>query len=191
MFRFLGTAAPRTIRAKKVAADELSRGRLSRCRDPDPPCLRNRLPGGIRPSSVAFSGFHGPPRQLERLLRLSLGTGRRPAKPENLDTENVSSTRSIARPARNQNMPGRWHTPAGVAVRDNMKGYKIDTGHLHRGVEGRTRRHRVASTATIEIDEFVPKTRYRQTISDPPYYLVPDGKVGHDAFACSQKPSRP
>src|SRR3984885_14415967 len=39
------------------------------------------------------------------------------------------------------------------------------------------------STRTIEIDEFVPRTDIDSRYVIRPYYLVPDGKVGHDAFA--------
>src|ERR1700723_3531879 len=39
------------------------------------------------------------------------------------------------------------------------------------------------STHTIEIDEFVPKSDIDNRYLIRPYYLVPDGKVGHDAFA--------
>jgi DNA end-binding protein Ku len=39
------------------------------------------------------------------------------------------------------------------------------------------------STHTIEIDEFVPKAEIDNRYLIRPYYLVPDGKVGHDAFA--------
>jgi len=40
------------------------------------------------------------------------------------------------------------------------------------------------STRTIEIRmEFVPKSDIDSRYLIRPYYLVPDGKVGHDAFA--------
>ena len=39
------------------------------------------------------------------------------------------------------------------------------------------------STRTIEIDEFVPRSDIDSRYVIRPYYLVPDGKVGHDAFA--------
>ncbi len=39
------------------------------------------------------------------------------------------------------------------------------------------------STRTIEIDEFVDKTDIDRRYLIRPYYLRPDGKVGHDAFA--------
>jgi DNA end-binding protein Ku len=38
------------------------------------------------------------------------------------------------------------------------------------------------STRTI-FDEFVPKSSIDPRYLIRPYYLVPDGKVGHDAFA--------
>ncbi len=38
------------------------------------------------------------------------------------------------------------------------------------------------STRTIDIDEFVPKTDIDTRYLIRPYYLVPDGKIGHDAF---------
>ena len=39
------------------------------------------------------------------------------------------------------------------------------------------------STRTIDIDEFVPKSDIDPRYLIRPYYLIPDGKVGHDAFA--------
>ena len=39
------------------------------------------------------------------------------------------------------------------------------------------------STRTIEIDEFVPRSEIDDLYLVRPYYLVPDGKVGHDAYA--------
>jgi DNA end-binding protein Ku len=39
------------------------------------------------------------------------------------------------------------------------------------------------STRTIEIDEFVDRTEIDPRYLIRPYYLCPDGKVGHDAFA--------
>jgi DNA end-binding protein Ku len=39
------------------------------------------------------------------------------------------------------------------------------------------------STRTIEIDEFVPRSEIDDHYLVRPYYIVPDGKVGHDAYA--------
>ena len=43
------------------------------------------------------------------------------------------------------------------------------------------------STRTIDIDEFVPKSSIDPRNLIRPYYLVPDGKVGHDALAVIEK----
>ncbi len=39
------------------------------------------------------------------------------------------------------------------------------------------------STRTIEIDEFVPRKEIDDLYLVRPYYITPDGKVGHDAYA--------
>jgi DNA end-binding protein Ku len=46
------------------------------------------------------------------------------------------------------------------------------------------------STRTIEIDEFVDKTDIDPRYLIRPYYLRPDGKVGHDAFAVIRETTR-
>ena len=42
---------------------------------------------------------------------------------------------------------------------------------------------RIESTRTLEIDSFVPIAEIDRRYLDRPYYLVPDGKAGADAFA--------
>lgn len=42
---------------------------------------------------------------------------------------------------------------------------------------------RIESTRTLEIDSFVPIAEIDRRYLDRPYYLVPDGKTGADAFA--------
>jgi len=39
------------------------------------------------------------------------------------------------------------------------------------------------STRTIDIDQFVPRSEIDDLYLVRPYYIVPDGKVGHDAYA--------
>jgi DNA end-binding protein Ku len=46
------------------------------------------------------------------------------------------------------------------------------------------------STRTIDIDEFVPKSSIDARYLIRPYYLVPDGKVGHDAYAVIRETTR-
>jgi DNA end-binding protein Ku len=41
----------------------------------------------------------------------------------------------------------------------------------------------VESKRTIEIDPFAPKDETDELYLDTPYYVLPDGKVGRQAFA--------
>lgn len=70
-----------------------------------------------------------------------------------------------------------------VANEDIMKGYKIDTDTYIEVSKDELEDIALESTRTIEIDEFVPRTDIDSRYVIRPYYLVPDGKVGHDAFA--------
>jgi DNA end-binding protein Ku len=48
----------------------------------------------------------------------------------------------------------------------------------------------VDSTHTIEIDSFVPRQQIDQRYLDNPYYITPDGQVGHEAFAVIREAMR-
>src|SRR3982074_2341265 len=64
-----------------------------------------------------------------------------------------------------------------------MKGYKVDIDTYIEVSKDELDDLALESTRTIEIDEFVPKADIDNRYLIRPYYLVPDGKVGHDAFA--------
>ncbi|RYH42830.1 MAG: Ku protein [Alcaligenaceae bacterium] len=66
---------------------------------------------------------------------------------------------------------------------DIMKGYKVDKDSYIEVEKDELENIALESTRTIEIDEFVPKSDIDQRYAIRPYYLVPDGKVGHDAYA--------
>jgi DNA end-binding protein Ku len=70
-----------------------------------------------------------------------------------------------------------------VSNEDIMKGYKVDTDTYIEVSKDELENIALESTRTIEIDEFVPKSSIDPRYLIRPYYLVPDGKVGHDAFA--------
>jgi len=70
-----------------------------------------------------------------------------------------------------------------VASDDIVKGYKVDTDTYIEVTKDELDDIALDSTHTIEIDEFVPRTDIDSRYQIRPYYLVPDGKVGHDAFA--------
>jgi DNA end-binding protein Ku len=48
----------------------------------------------------------------------------------------------------------------------------------------------VESTHTIEIDSFVPRQQIDQRYLDTPYYIAPNGQVGHEAFAVIREAMR-
>ena len=64
-----------------------------------------------------------------------------------------------------------------------MKGCKVDTDTYIEVSKDELENIALDSTRTIDIDEFVPKSDIDPRYLIRPYYLVPDGKVGHDAFA--------
>jgi DNA end-binding protein Ku len=70
-----------------------------------------------------------------------------------------------------------------VSNEDIMKGYKVDTDTYIEVSKDELENIALESTRTIEINEFVPKADIDPRYFIRPYYLVPDGKVGHDAFA--------
>lgn len=70
-----------------------------------------------------------------------------------------------------------------VANEDIVKGYKIDTDSYLEITKDELENIALESTRTIDIDQFVPRSEIDDIYIVRPYYLVPDGKVGHDAYA--------
>ena len=70
-----------------------------------------------------------------------------------------------------------------VSNEDIMKGYKVDTDTYIEVSKEELENIALESTRTIDINEFVPKSDIDPRYLIRPYYLIPDGKVGHDAFA--------
>jgi DNA end-binding protein Ku len=70
-----------------------------------------------------------------------------------------------------------------VANEDIVKGYKVDTDTFIEVSKEELENVALESTRTIEIDEFVDRSEIDPRYLIRPYYLRPDGKVGHDAFA--------
>jgi DNA end-binding protein Ku len=70
-----------------------------------------------------------------------------------------------------------------VSNEDIIKGYKVDTDTYVTVDKDELDNIALESTRTIDIDEFVPKSEIDELYLVRPYYIVPEGKVGHDAFA--------
>jgi DNA end-binding protein Ku len=70
-----------------------------------------------------------------------------------------------------------------VASENIIKGYKVDTDTYVTVDKDELENIALESTRTIDIDEFVPRSEIDELYLVRPYYIVPDGKVGHDAYA--------
>ena len=70
-----------------------------------------------------------------------------------------------------------------VSNEDIVKGYQVDKDRYLEVTKDELENIALESTRTIEIDEFVPRSEIDDLYLVRPYYIVPDGKVGHDAFA--------
>jgi DNA end-binding protein Ku len=70
-----------------------------------------------------------------------------------------------------------------VANEDIIKGYEVDKDTYLEVTKDELENIALESTRTIEIDEFVKREDIDPRYLIRPYYLRPDGKVGHDAFA--------
>ena len=117
-------------------------------------------------------------------LRLSLVTCPVALYPATSDSEKVSFNQ-INRKTGHRIKYAKVDADTGeeVANDDIMKGYKVDTDTYIEISKDELDDIALELTRTIEIDEFVPKTDIDNRYLIRPYYLVPDGKVGHDAFA--------
>ena len=117
-------------------------------------------------------------------LRLSLVTCPVALYPATSDSEKVSFNQ-INRKTGHRIKYAKVDAETGeeVASDDIMKGYKVDTDTYIEVSKDELDDIALESTHTIEIDEFVPKSDIDSRYLIRPYYLVPDGKVGHDAFA--------
>src|SRR6476646_4145977 len=117
-------------------------------------------------------------------LRLSLVTCPVALYPATSDTEKGSFNQSNRKTGhRIKYAKVDAETGEEVASDDIMKGYKVDTDTYIEVSKEELDDIALESTRTIEIDEFVPKADIDNRYLIRPYYLVPDGKVGHDAFA--------
>jgi len=117
-------------------------------------------------------------------LRLSLVTCPVALYPATSDTEKISFNQ-INRKTGHRIKYAKVDADTGeeVASEDIVKGYKVDTDTYIEVSKDELEDIALESTHTIEIDEFVPKSDIDSRYLIRPYYLVPDGKVGHDAFA--------
>ena len=70
-----------------------------------------------------------------------------------------------------------------VESADIIKGYQVGKGEYLEIEPDELEAIAIESKRTIEIDEFVPKKEIDELYLNSPYYIVPDGEVGQQAFA--------
>jgi len=117
-------------------------------------------------------------------LRLSLVTCPVALYPATSESEKVSFNQ-LNRKTGNRIKSAKVDADTGeeVANEDIVKDYKVDTDSFIEVTKEELENVALESTRTIEIDEFVDRTEIDPRYLIRPYYLRPDGKVGHDAFA--------
>src|SRR5258707_14037353 len=117
-------------------------------------------------------------------LRLSLVTWPVALYPATSDSEKVSFNQ-INRNTGHRIKYSRVdaETSEEVASEDIVKAFKIDTDTYVEVSKEELENVALESTRTIDIDEFVARDEIDPRYIIRPYYLRPDGKVGHDAFA--------
>jgi DNA end-binding protein Ku len=70
-----------------------------------------------------------------------------------------------------------------VESSDIIKGYEVGKGQYLTLEPEELEAIAIESKRTIEIDEFVPRKEIDELYQNNPYYIVPDGEVGQQAFA--------
>jgi DNA end-binding protein Ku len=117
-------------------------------------------------------------------LRLSLVTCPVALYPATSESEKVSFNQ-LNRKTGNRIKYAKVDANTGEEVpnEDIVKGYKVDTDSFIEVTKEELENVALESTRTIEIDKFVDRTEIDPRYLIRPYYLRPDGKVGHDAFA--------
>src|SRR6187200_313118 len=117
-------------------------------------------------------------------LRLSLVTCPIALFPATSEAEKVSFNQ-INRKTGNRTKYVKVDAETGedVSNEDIVKGYQVDTDTYITFDKEELENIALESTRTIDIDQFVPREEIDELYFVRPYYIVPDGKVGHDAYA--------
>jgi DNA end-binding protein Ku len=117
-------------------------------------------------------------------LRLSLVTCPVALYPATSDTEKISFNQINKKTGhRIRYLRVDAETGEEVANEDIIKGYPVDKDTYLEVTKEELENIALESTRTIEIDEFVKREEIDPRYIIRPYYLTPEGNVGHDAFA--------
>ena len=121
---------------------------------------------------------------MEGLFRLSLVTCPIALFPATSESEKISFNQINKKTGhRIRYLKVDAETGEEVPNEEIIKGYQVDKDRYLEVTKDELENIALESTRTIEIDEFVPRSEIDDLYLVRPYYIVPDGKVGHDAFA--------
>src|SRR5262249_20355913 len=153
---------------------------------PAPGACRNRGASFVLNQHQSFrsSAYMAPRANWKGFLRLSLVTCPVALYPATSDSEKISFNQ-INKNTGHRIKYARVDAETGEDVpnEDIVKGYKVDTDTYLEVSKEELENIALESTRTIDIDEFVKREEIDPRYIIRPYYLRPDGKVGHDAFA--------
>jgi DNA end-binding protein Ku len=130
------------------------------------------------------ASFMAPRANWKGFLRLSLVTCPVALYPATSESEKISFNQLSRQTGhRIKYLKVDADTGEEVANEDIVKGYMLDKDTFAEVTKEELEEVALESTRTIEIDEFVETSEIDPRYLIRPYYLRPDGKVGHDAFA--------
>jgi Ku protein len=155
-------------------------------------CRNQPLPIVLNPSRPRNGVLRMAPRaNWKGFLRLPLSSVRSrctPPPPIPKSSASIRSTETLATRIKYSRVDAE--TGEEVASEDIVKAFKIDTDTYVEVSKEELENVALESTRTIEIDEFVARDEINPRYIIRPYYLRPDGKVGHDAFAAIRETIR-
>jgi DNA end-binding protein Ku len=135
-------------------------------------------------SRLNRSLFYGPRANWKGFLRLSLVTCPVALYPATSESEKISFDQLNHQTGhRIKYLKVDSDTGEEVPNEDIVKAYAIDKETFIEVSKEELEEVALESTRTIDIDEFVEKSEIDPRYLIRPYYLRPDGKIGHDAFA--------
>src|ERR1700743_3760205 len=140
----------------------------------------------LNPTALVFGvpAFMAPRANWKGFLRLSLVTCPVALYPATSESEKISFNQLNRQTGhRIKYMKVDADTGEEVPNEDIVKGYALDKDTFIEVSKEELEEVALESTRTIEIDEFVEKSEIDPRYLIRPYYLRPDGKIGHDAFA--------
>jgi len=147
-------------------------------------CRNQRTRFVLNPASVLEFPAMAPRANWKGFLRLSLVTCPVALYPATSESEKISFNQLNRQTGhRIKYIKVDADTGEEVANEDIVKGYALDKDTFIEVSKEELEELALESTRTIEIDEFVEKSEIDPRYLIRPYYIRPDGKVGHDAFA--------